>query len=390
VATFTSPVSILIGEETLKEVTQQIHSLGGSKVMIYADPGIVKAGLLKQVEELLSKSHIPYVIFSDFVPEPPLDVANRAVDALKESGADLVIGMGGGSSLDIAKMAAVLRNHTGTVEDYLNLTGTKKITKKGLPKILIPTTSGTGSEVTDIAVFSLKSTKDVITHPYLLADVAIVDPELTYTLPPRITAATGVDALTHAVEAYISVNASPLTDTLALDAVKRISENLRTAVWHGSNKVARKELSLGSTIAGLSFYNAGVSGVHALAYPLGGLFHIPHGESNAVLLPYVFNYIWPSCMEKMARLASILGVKTEGLSHREAAIEGVRALSHIVKDVGIPNSIKDFGIKEEDIERLAQEAIKQKRLLSRSPKPYSIEDIRQIYHNAYFGILELD
>jgi alcohol dehydrogenase len=388
-ATFISPVSILLGKGTLNEVTNQIRSLGGTKAMIFADPGIINAGLVKRIELLLRNGNISYDIFSDFVPEPPLDVANHAVEALRKSGADIVIGMGGGSSLDIAKMAAVLKNHTGSVGDYLNLTGTKGITEKGLPKILIPTTSGTGSEVTDIAVFSLGVTKDVITHPYLLADVAIVDPELTYSLPPKITAATGVDALTHATEAYISINASPLTETLALDAVKRISENLRTAVWHGSNREAREELSLGSTIAGLSFYNAGVAGVHALAYPLGGLFKISHGESNAVLLPYVFNHIWPACMEKMARLASAMGVHTDGLSKREAAIEGVRALSQIVKDVGIPHTIKEFGIKEEDIERLSQDAIKQTRLLSRSPKPYSIDDIRHIYHDAYFGVLEL-
>lgn len=255
--------------------------------------------------------------------------------------------------------------------------------------MLIPTTAGTGAEITDIAVFSLEETKDVITHEYLLADVAVIDPELTYTLPPRVTASTGVDALTHAVEALVSVNATPLTDALALEAIRKISANIRTAVWRGSNKDARREMAWGSMIAGLSFYNAGVAGVHALAYPLGGLFKIPHGESNAVMLPYIFDYIWPSCLEKMNKMAGALGLRTEGLNRRETALETVKELRNIVKDVGIPSTLKDFGIKEHDIDTLAKNGIEQKRLLARSPKPYTLKDIRERYEAAYHGELKL-
>ncbi len=178
--------------------------------------------------------------------------------------------------------------------------------------MLIPTTAGTGAEVTDIAVFSLADTKDVITHEYLLADYAIVDPVLTYTLPPRITAASGIDAFTHALEAYTSVQATPLTDTLALEAMRRIVGNIRRAVWNGQDKAAREQMALGSLFAGLSFFNAGVAGVHGLAYPLGGLFKLPHGESNAVLLPYVYDYIWPSCLEKMVQVAKIFNLLPMG------------------------------------------------------------------------------
>jgi alcohol dehydrogenase class IV len=386
---FVSPLTILSGEGVLSQVAAQVNYFSGSKVMIYADPGIIKAGLVKRLETILNENQIAYEIFSDVMPEPPLAIANKAVQALRESDADLVIGMGGGSSLDIAKTAAVLSRHEGNVEDYLNLSGSKKLLHKGLPKILIPTTSGTGAEVTDIAVFSLDTTKDVITDPFLLADTAIVDPELTYSLPPKITAATGVDALTHAIEAYTSVNASPLTDTLALDAIQRISRHIRTAVWNGSDKEARKQLSLGSLHAGMSFYNAGVAGVHALAYPLGGLFKIPHGESNAVLLPYIFDYIWPSCISKMKHVASALGVHSPGMTDREAAIAAVEGLYHIVQDVGVPTTLKGFGIQESDIDRLTNDAVKQTRLLARSPKSYSIHDIHDVYQRSYEGVLRL-
>nr|WP_246943898.1 iron-containing alcohol dehydrogenase [Bacillus pinisoli] len=386
---FISPLKIFSGAGVLSEVIGEIQYYHASKVMIYADPGIIQVGIVKRLENILKENEIAYDLFSEVVPEPPLIIANKAVDTLRKCDADLVIGIGGGSSLDIAKTAAVLSQHEGKVEDYLNLTGTKKLLHKGLPKILIPTTSGTGAEVTDIAVFSLETTKDVITDPLLLADTAIVDPELTYSLPPRITAATGVDALTHAIEAYTSVNASPLTDTLALDAIERIAQNIRTAVWHGTNIEARTELSLGSLHAGLSFYNAGVAGVHALAYPLGGLFKIPHGESNAVLLPYIFDYIWPSCVEKMKRVAKALGVYSSNMTDREAAIATVQGLYHMVQDVGIPTSLKEFGIKESDINQLTEDAFKQTRLLGRSPKPYGINDIRTIYERSLRGELQL-
>ncbi|MFT9488024.1 MAG: iron-containing alcohol dehydrogenase [Tepidibacillus sp.] len=386
---FVSPLTIISGAGSLAKLPEQINRFNAKKVMIFADPGVIQVGIVKKVEDVLVGTGITYDLYSEIIPEPPVHIADQAVSALKNSDADMVIGIGGGSSLDITKAVAVLSKHEGTVADYLNLTGTKKLSNKGLPKILIPTTSGTGSEVTDIAVFSLESSKDVITNNYLLADVAIVDPELTYTLPPRITAATGVDALTHAVEALISVNASPLTDALALDAIRRISQNIRTGVWHGSNVKARNELSWGSLIAGLSFYNAGVSGVHALAYPLGGLFKLSHGDSNAVLLPYVFDFVWPSCIEKMVLMADALGVNRAGLSNREAAIAAVKALYDIVKDVGIPTNLQEFDIKEEYIEKLSQDALKQKRLLARSPKPFTIDDIRKVYTAAYNGKLNL-
>lgn len=386
---FISPIKIVTGPGSIAKAAGELQQLGIAKVMIFADPGVVKFGIVGKLEDVLKQGGIDYEIYKEIVPEPPLHVANQAVEALRSSKAELVIGIGGGSCLDIAKAAAVLCANEGTAGDYLNLSGTRKFTVKGLPKILIPTTSGTGAEVTDITVFSLPTTKDVITHPYLLADVAIIDSELTYSLPPRITAATGVDALTHAVEALISINASPLTDTLALEAIRRISSHIRTAVWHGSNVTARSELSWGSLLAGMSFYNAGVSGVHALAYPLGGLFKMAHGESNAVMLPYVFDYIWPACIDKLTLMTEALGIQAEFASKRDAAIACVKELRNIVRDVGLPLTLQSYSIGEEHLEQLAQEAMKQTRLLARSPMPYTLETTLQIYRAAYNGELLL-
>ena len=192
-------------------------------------------------------------IYTDIAPEPPLAIGEKLVDFTRKHPFDLVIGVGGGSALDLAKLAAVLAKHDGKVADYLNLTGTKTLDNKGLPKILIPTTSGTGSEVTNISVLSLDTTKDVVTHDYLLADVAIVDPALTISLPSKVTAATGVDALTHAIEAYVSVNANAVTDALALQAIRLISQSIRTAVHNGQDKQARTDMSYGGYLAGLAF-----------------------------------------------------------------------------------------------------------------------------------------
>ncbi|MFZ4450899.1 iron-containing alcohol dehydrogenase [Salibacterium aidingense] len=386
--TFASPVKIISGEGSIQEVPAIVQSFEAERMMVFADPGVVEAGIVQKLEDHLKKAGLQYTIYSELVPEPPLDVGNKALQSLRDFQADFVIGIGGGSALDIAKAAAVLCKNEGNVEDYLNLTGKKELTHKGLPKVLIPTTAGTGAEVTDISVFSLEDTKDVITNVKLLADAAVVDPELTYSLPPHITASTGVDALTHALESFVSVNATPLTEALSLDAIQRISSNIRTAVWNGNDESARRNMAWGSLIAGLSFYNAGVGGVHALAYPLGGLYKIPHGVSNAALLPYVFDYIWPSCISKMARMADALDVKTEHLNKREAAIAAVKELKNIVEEVGIPTTLDQYGIEEKDIEYLAQNGIKQTRLLAPSPKPYTIDDVRERYQAAYHGELK--
>ncbi|AQQ55124.1 iron-containing alcohol dehydrogenase [Planococcus lenghuensis] len=357
------------------------------KILIVTDPMLEKLGLTKQVTEPLQNEGYEVILYTEVVPEPPIAIGEKLAKFTRSGGFDMVIGFGGGSALDLAKVASAMAAHEGNVADYLNLSGTKKISKKGLPMILIPTTSGTGSEVTNIAVLSLETTKDVITHDYLLADAAIVDPVLTVSVPAKVTAATGIDALTHAVEAYVSVNASPATDALALQAIRLIAGSLRQAVNNGEDKQARTDMSLGSYLAGLAFFNAGVAGVHALAYPLGGQFHIAHGDSNAVLLPYVIGYIRKSCMSRMADILEALDGNSAYLSDEQASRRCVEELVRIVNDVGIPQTLQGFDVPESALEPLTADAVKQKRLLARSPMELAEDDIRKIYRSAFDGIV---
>ncbi|GGF28966.1 alcohol dehydrogenase [Halobacillus andaensis] len=382
---FITPQNIYHGEHSIEQLRTIVQDLDVKHAFLLTDPMLKELEVIKPIEHILEEEGIRYDLSTNVVPEPPLAIGNEVVQEIREQKPDLVIGVGGGSALDLSKASAVLADHEGSVEDYLNLTGTKQLQSPGIPTVLIPTTAGTGAEITDIAVFSLEDTKDVITHKYLLANYAIVDPQLTYTLPPKVTAASGVDALTHAIEAFTSVNATPLTDTLALDAMKRIVNNLRSAVWNPKAYDARKEMSLGSLIAGLSFYNAGVAGVHGLAYPLGGLFKIPHGEANAVLLPYVYHRIWPSCLDKMNELGEIFSISYEGKDKRQVAQEVVQSLHELVKDVGLPTSISEYNIISDDIEQLTSNGAKQTRLLTRSPMPFDENSIRNVYQHALRG-----
>ncbi len=381
--TFT-PVSYT-GWGCLNQLLPEVERFKATNILIVTDPFLKELGLADKVQQPLRTKGYATTIYTDIAPEPPLAIGEKLVDFTRKHQFDLVIGLGGGSALDLAKLAAVLAVHDGKVADYLNLTGTKVLEHKGLPKILIPTTSGTGSEVTNISVLSLDTTKDVVTHDYLLADCAIVDPELTISLPPKVTAATGVDALTHAIEAYVSVNANEVTDALALQAIHLISGSIRTAVLEGENKQARSDMSYGSYLAGLAFFNAGVAGVHALAYPLGGQFHIAHGDSNAVLLPYVMGYIRQSCEKRMKDILDAMGLSSAYLSQEEASYNCVDALQQLVQDVKIPSTLKGFNIPEESLEQLTDDATKQTRILARSPMPLEREDIYAIYRAAFDG-----
>lgn len=375
------------GWGSLQQLLPEVKKYDPAHILIVTDPVLKDIGLVDKVSAPLIQNGYEVDVYTDTAPEPPLALGEKLVSYAKSRKFDLVVGVGGGSALDLAKLTAVLAVHDGAVEEYLNLTGTKQITEKGLPKFLIPTTSGTGSEVTNISVLSLESSKDVVTHDHLLADAAIVDPELTLSVPSKVTAATGIDALTHAVEAYVSVNANPATDALALKAIRMISSSLRAAVEDGKDKEARTQMSYGSYLAGLAFFNAGVAGVHALAYPLGEQFHISHGESNAVLLPYVMGYIRNSCVTKMRDIFEALGGNATSLSTEEASYQCVKHLQSLVKDVGIPQTLRGFDIPESALQKLTEDGVQQKRILARSPLPLREKDIRAIYQSAYDGAI---
>ncbi|MBZ4190865.1 iron-containing alcohol dehydrogenase [Niabella beijingensis] len=386
-ATTVKPVPLTaIGWDAIQQLPALLQQFGNGPALIIADPALVTLPIIRPVLQLLDQQQIAYTIYSDLVPEPTVETGQKAIDFGRSGNFKLVIGFGGGSALDMAKLVAVFIQNPGPVSAYLNLTGTKKIEHRGLPKILIPTTSGTGTEVTNISVLALERTKDVVVHDYLLADAAIVDPVFTLSVPPRVTAATGADALTHAIEAFISVNATPYSDGLALQAIRLIGSTLRQAVTDGSNREARTAMAYGSYLAGMAFFNAGVGAIHALAYPLGGQFHLAHGESNAVLIPYVLGYILPSCAARLAVVYEALGFSEATISMQEAAEKCIRVLAALTRDIGIPETLAGFQIPEAATAALAADGILQKRLLARCPMELSEEQVHEIYARAFTGI----
>jgi alcohol dehydrogenase class IV len=376
-----------IGWGAIENLLTEVQLLAPKKILIVADPILRQIGIIENIIKPISEANYPYDIYTDIIPEPLLQTGQKLVDFARTGNYSLIIGIGGGSALDLAKLAAVFMSNEGDIKDYLNLSGSKKILHKGIPKILIATTSGTGTEVTNISVLALEHTKDVISHDHLIADVAIVDAQLTVSVPPKVTAATGADALTHAIEAYISVNANPYSDGLALKAIKLISGSLRRVVANGNDKQARTAMAYGSYLAGLAFFNAGVGAIHALAYPLGGQFHIPHGDSNAILIPYVMDYIRPSCFVKMGDIFAAMNGSVTGISPEEASVKCIFSLISLLKDIGIPATLAGFNVPESALEQLTADAVKQKRLLARCPMPLTEIDIFNIYKKAFSGHL---
>jgi alcohol dehydrogenase len=291
------------------------------------------------------------------------------------------LAIGGGSPIDIAKVAALLVTNDDPVTSYF---GIDLVPKPGLPTIVVPTTAGTGSEVTPIAILSdhTEKLKKGIVTPYLFPSAAILDPELTMGLPASVTAATGMDALIHAIEAYTSRNAYSMTDMLAEQAMTLISDNLRTAFADGKNLDARSKMLEGSLLAGMAFANAGVTAVHAFAYPIGAEFHIPHGVANSVMLASVMEFNMLGNLPKFARMAELLGENTSGMSQREAAMAAVKAMKTLAHDVRIPGSLGEFGIREEHVPELALGVMKVTRLLANNPRELGVTDAEEIYRRV--------
>jgi alcohol dehydrogenase class IV len=379
---FQTTPRIVFGAGAVERLAGEAKRLSPNRILIVTDPGIVQAGIAERIESILENAGLKISRFDKVEPDPKIEIALDAADALESSEADLIIGIGGGSSLDIAKVSAVLAANGGDISD---LFGVDVIPKPGKPTILVPTTAGTGSEVTPIAILSdeTEKLKKGIVSPYLYPNVALLDPELTLKLPPAVTAASGMDALIHAVEAFTSKNATPFTDLFAKQAITQIHENLRTAFADGDNLAARSAMLEGSMIAGFAFANAGVTAVHAFAYPIGAEFHIPHGVANSIMLVPVMEFNMIGNLQKFAQMAECFGIDTLGLTRREAAEAAVNAMQQLARDVEIPERLRDFGIKEEDIPDLAEGVLKVTRLLANNPRTMSKEDAERIYRNVW-------
>ncbi len=378
------PTRILFGVNAVKMLGALITELGGHRVFLVADPGLQQAGIIKQIASLLDKAKIPHTLYDKVTPEPGLELADQAVKLAKTNKADCVVGLGGGSALDIAKAVSILLTNGGKAEDYLGL---GKIKLQGVPKIMIPTTAGTGAEVTFTAVFINEKTnsKGGMNGDPLYPDAAILDPALTLSLPPHVTAATGIDAFTHALEAFVSTQAHVISDMYAIEAISLISNNLGIAYANGSNLEARSAMLMGSLLGGKALATAGVGLVHAMAYPLGGMFNTAHGLANAVLLPYVVEYNIIGSPEKFASVAQVMGYETEGLPLREAAQLAVEAIYQLNADVGIPGSLADLNIPADKIPEMAQIALTVTRPVENNPRKPTKEDVIAVYEAAFNG-----
>jgi len=371
---------IIFGRGSIRNLPDKVKALGIDQVFVVSDKGIRKAGITDKLIALLQEANIKVNLFEEIEKEPTAMNIEEAKKELKASGAKMVIGLGGGSALDVSKAVALLATNEG---DILSYVGVEKFKKEGLPLIAIPTTAGTGSEVTRFIVFigPEVKTKLVIVSQLAIPKCAILDPELTITLPPKVTAATGMDALTHAIESYVNVSSNYLSESLSMKAIQLIAKSLRKAVARGSNIEAREEMLAASLLAGLAFNSTRLGIVHAMSQPAGGHFDIPHGISNAILLPYVMEYNLIGNIERYIDIAVAFGEKIDGLSPMEAAMRSVKAVRDLMRDIGITEKLGDFGVREEDLEMLASEAMESGNILV-NPRFPSKKDIIEIYKKA--------
>lgn len=378
---FQTTPRIIMGTGATDKIGDEVMRFSKKSVMIITDPGLVKSGICSRFEELLVKAGCSVHCFDGVEPDPPFEIASQAAQRVRDTGADLILGIGGGSSLDIAKVASILVTNKEPVSTYF---GIDLVPNPGLTTILAPTTAGTGSEVTPIAILSdhHEKLKKGIVSPHLFPSVALLDPELTLALPAAVTAATGMDALIHAVEAYTSKNATSFTDLLAQKAMILISKHIRTAFANGSNLEARAKMLEGSLLAGMAFANAGVTAVHAFAYPIGAEFHIPHGVANSIMLAPVMEFNMLGNLTKFAHMAQAFGENTGGMNERQAAKAAVESLRNLAVDLKIPKSLSGFGVKAKDIPSLAKGVMKVTRLLANNPRELKLEDAEEIYRQV--------
>jgi alcohol dehydrogenase len=379
---FTGAKKIIFGNGSILTLASHIKEHHAQNPLIVIDKNLAKTDLLEKVANVLVPAGIKFTVYDKVEAEPPIELADEGAKIAVKNKCDIIIGIGGGSAMDVAKAIAVIVTNKGAAADYLGL---NKVPKQGLPKIMIPTTAGTGSEVTFTAVFMRKNLKkkEGMNSPYLYPELALLDPELTLSLPPVPTAHTGLDALCHAIESYTSVNSSPMSEMFSLEAIALIAENLRTCVHDGKNIVARERMLLGSLYAGIGLANAGVTAVHSLSYPLGGKYGVGHGLANTMLLPAVMAFNLPATLEKFTDIAEAMGENVEGMPVREAAYLALEAVETLIEDCGVHESIAQFGVKEKDFQALADVAVTVARPLENNPRKITKEDMIAIYAQAF-------
>lgn len=341
-----------------KELPEVLKRMNLKKALVVTDKGLIKVGTTKLVTDILDEAGFPYEVYSEVKPNPTVTNVQQGVEAFKNSNADCIVAIGGGSAMDTAKGIGIVSNNP-EFADVVSLEGCAPTKNKSVPIVALPTTAGTGAEVTInyVIIDEERQAKMVCVDPNDIPAVAIVDPELTYSLPKSLTAATGMDALTHAIEGYITKGAWVMSDMYELQAIKMIAENLPLAVDEPTNPIGREGMALAQYIAAQAFSNVGLGLVHGMAHPMGSLHDIPHGVANAMLLPTIMEFNMPMCIEKYGIIARTMGVDTTGMTAEEAAQAACDAVKALAIRVGIPQHLTEIGITEENIPALAAQAI---------------------------------
>lgn len=377
---FQLTTQIIYGRYSASQIGKVAGNLGIRKAMIVTDSGVAKAGVLDQILPPLKDAGIATIVFDEVEPNPTVQTVDRAAARYAEEGCDGVIAVGGGSPLDAGKAVGVLATNPGSASDYL---GMDKVKKPCAPVIGVPTTAGTSAEITDVAVLSdpAKKAKLGLRSAFVAPRVALLDPMLTLGLPPEPTRDSGLDTLTHAIEAYISINSWAASNVLALKAIELVGQHLRTAVHNGKDIDARDGMLTASLLAGMAFHNTKLCLVHAITGPLGGFYNLPHGAINAIVLPHAMRFLLPGAVSKYVDIAMALGEVIEGLSEREAAEKAIQAVEQLSRDVGLPQGLSYYGVKAEDLPGIS-EAVAGSFMVPLSPRVAKKEDILKICQEA--------
>ncbi|WP_233838763.1 iron-containing alcohol dehydrogenase [Paraburkholderia sp. ZP32-5] len=380
---FNASKSVILGAGAVARLGAIVKEQIGQTVLVVTDRGVAGAGLLSPVVDSLSEAGVTAHVFQDVAADPPVEVVLAATGLARQHAVAGVIGLGGGSSMDVAKLVALL---VGGGEQLEDIYGVGMAKGRRLPLIQIPTTAGTGSEVTPVSIVTVGAQeKRGVVAPQLLPDVALLDPELTLGLPRHVTAATGIDAMVHAIEAFTSksANNNPISKLFAREALRLLGTNLQTVVDDGRNVAARSDMLFGSMLAGQAFANSPVAAVHALAYPLGGIYGIAHGVSNAVVLPHVLAFNAPACLDAYGVLAGDVFPDLLQLETGSRVQSFIDRMASLIHSVGLPSRLRELDIPEDALPALAAEAMKQTRLLVNNPRTVSEQDALAIYQAAW-------
>ncbi|WP_415299061.1 L-threonine dehydrogenase [Clostridium perfringens] len=377
---FFMPAISLMGADCLKDAGDQVGELGFKKALIVTDKVLGQIGIVKKVTDVLDNKNIEYAIYDETKPNPTVKNVNDGLELLKEKECDFVISLGGGSAHDCAKGIALLATNGGEIKDY---EGVDKSKKPQLPMVGINTTAGTGSEMTLFAIITdeERHIKMALVDKHLTPIIAVNDPMLMLAMPKSLTAATGMDALTHAVEAYVSTAATPITDACAEKAIELISNYLVNAVENGENVEARDMMAYAEYLAGMAFNNASLGYVHAMAHQLGGFYNLPHGVCNAILLPHVQEYNKATSASRLAKIAKIMGGNIEGLTDEQGADLCIDMIKSLSQTIGIPEGLGVLGVKESDFETLATNALNDACSLT-NPRKGNLEEVIAIFRKA--------